>query len=79
PRPAPQQPVRDEYAAYQQSANPVDPLLSMGRQEQHYPPQEHYQQDQDMTRPYVGDPFSTGERLRPEQPDYHQRSDRREW
>ncbi|MFI7224766.1 hypothetical protein ACIBO5_16215 [Nonomuraea angiospora] len=74
-RPAPQ-PVRDDYAAYQQSPapNPVDPLLNMGRQE-------HQQQPDPLSRPYVVDPmFSTGERLRPgEQPDYHERSDRREW
>ncbi|MER5997223.1 hypothetical protein ABT120_01530 [Nonomuraea angiospora] len=73
-RPAPQ-PVRDDYAAYQQSPapNPVDPLMSMGRQE--------HQQPDALSRPYVVDPmFSTGERLRPgEQPDYHERSDRREW
>jgi hypothetical protein len=76
----------------QQAPNPVDPLLALGRQEQ-YPPQDHYspqdqygqdqytqQPDAGMSRPYVGDPmFSTGERLRPEQPDYHERSDRREW
>ncbi|WP_433430990.1 hypothetical protein [Nonomuraea sp. CA-141351] len=68
------QPVHDEYASYQQSQpNPVDPLLALGRQE---PPQ-----PEQLSRPYVGDPmFSTGERLRPEQqPDYHERSDRREW
>ncbi|TMR08933.1 hypothetical protein ETD86_45665 [Nonomuraea turkmeniaca] len=71
------QPTHDDYAAYQQApqANPVDPLLALGRQEPQQP-------DAGMSRPYVGDPmFSTGERLRPEQqhPDYHQRSDRREW
>ncbi|MGP3956620.1 hypothetical protein ACTWPT_11520 [Nonomuraea sp. 3N208] len=76
-RHAPQQPARDDYAGYQQApqANPVDPLLALGRQEPQQP-------DAGMSRPYVGDPmFSTGERLRPEQqhPDYHQRSDRREW
>jgi hypothetical protein len=80
----PQQPARDDYdyAAYQQpqqQPNPVDPLLALGRQEQ-YQPQQQQQPDQGMPRPYLGDPmFSTGERLRPEQPDYHQRSDRREW
>ncbi|MFC6523973.1 hypothetical protein [Nonomuraea rubra] len=89
----PQQPAQD-YGSYQQSPqqpNPVDPLLALGRQEQ-YPPQDQYGQDQygqdqytqqpdaGMSRPYVGDPmFSTGERLRPEQPDYHERSDRRKW
>jgi hypothetical protein len=71
------QPARDDYAAYQQApqANPVDPLLALGRQEPQQP-------DAGLARPYAGDPmFSTGERLRPEQqhPDYHQRSDRREW
>ncbi|TMR96706.1 hypothetical protein [Nonomuraea basaltis] len=75
-----QQPVRDDYGAYQQRApqpNPVDPLLALGRQEQQYQPQ---QPDPNMSAPYAGDPmFSTGERLRPEQPDYHERSDRREW
>ncbi|WP_188187393.1 hypothetical protein [Nonomuraea sp. SYSU D8015] len=80
-RAAPQQPAMDDYAAYQQpqQANPVDPLLALGRQEQQYQP--HQQQpDPNTPRPYAGDPmFSTGERLRPEQPDYHQRSDRREW
>ncbi|QFY11302.1 hypothetical protein GBF35_36170 [Nonomuraea phyllanthi] len=73
PRPEPR-PVHDDYGSYQQGRpNPVDPLLSMGRQEQ--------QQPDPLSRPYVGDPmFSTGERLRPEQqPDYHERSDRREW
>ncbi|MET8988113.1 hypothetical protein ABZW49_21925 [Nonomuraea wenchangensis] len=78
---APQQPAsgyganyRDDYGSYQQP-NPVDPLLALGRQEQ-YP----QQADPGMTRPYVGDPmFSTGERLRPDQPDYHERSDRRDW
>ncbi|WP_345560324.1 hypothetical protein [Nonomuraea rosea] len=81
PRSAPQrrqpQPPVDDYAGYQspQQPNPVDPLLALGRQEQ-YP----QQTDVQMSRPYVGDPmFSTGERLRPEQPDYHERSDRREW
>jgi hypothetical protein len=71
-----QQPVRDDYAAYQQAPqpNPVDPLLALGRQEQY-----QQQPDPNMPRPYAGDLFSTGERLRPEQPDYHQRSDRREW
>ncbi|MEV0613116.1 hypothetical protein AB0I81_07295 [Nonomuraea sp. NPDC050404] len=88
-RSAPQQPPQQDYAAYQQQqASPVDPLLALGRQEQQHQPQEQYpyqeqyqqQPDADMTRPYVGDPmFSTGERLRPEQPDYHERSDRREW
>ncbi|GAA4954940.1 hypothetical protein HD597_001468 [Nonomuraea thailandensis] len=91
-RAAPQQqpqPAQD-YGSYQQPSpqqpNPVDPLLALGRQEQ-YPPQDQYAQDPytqqpdaGMSRPYVGDPmFSTGERLRPEQPDYHERSDRREW
>ncbi|WP_155126381.1 hypothetical protein [[Actinomadura] parvosata] len=92
--PQQQQPAQD-YGSYQQSQqpNPVDPLLALGRQEQ-YPPQDQYghqdqygspdqygqQPDAGMSRPYVGDPmFSTGERLRPEQPDYHERSDRREW
>ncbi|MFI7133788.1 hypothetical protein ACIBQ1_49490 [Nonomuraea sp. NPDC050153] len=74
PRPVPQ-PVHDDYAAYQQNPvpNPVDPLMSMGRPEQ--------QQPDALSRPYVGDPmFSTGERLRPDQqPDYYERSDRREW
>ncbi|MEV0229337.1 hypothetical protein [Nonomuraea sp. NPDC050786] len=69
------QPVRDDYASYQQQSqpNPVDPLLAMGRPEP--------SQGDPLSRPYVGDPmFSTGERLRPEQqPDYHERSDRREW
>ncbi|MFI7633657.1 hypothetical protein [Nonomuraea sp. NPDC049400] len=68
------QPVRDDYASYQQGQpNPVDPLLAMGRPE--------HPQPEPLSRPYVGDPmFSTGERLRPEQqPDYHERSDRREW
>ncbi|NBE97208.1 hypothetical protein [Nonomuraea sp. K271] len=65
PRPAPQQ----RQAPARQ--NPVDPLMAMGRDDHG---------DPEMTRPYVGDPmFSTGERLRPEQPDYHERSDRREW
>ncbi|TDC86750.1 hypothetical protein E1292_47445 [Nonomuraea deserti] len=65
PRPAPQQRQAPSLQ------NPVDPLLALGRQEHG---------DPEMTRPYVGDPmFSTGERLRPEQPDYHERSDRREW
>ncbi|MEV0627030.1 hypothetical protein [Nonomuraea wenchangensis] len=89
-RTAPQQPAaadygadysadyRDDYGSYQQpqqQPNPVDPLLALGRQEQ-YP----QQSDPGMTRPYVGDPmFSTGERLRPDQPDYHERSDRRDW
>ncbi|MET7327715.1 hypothetical protein [Nonomuraea sp. NPDC005650] len=74
PRPAPQ-PVHDDYAAYQQNPgpSPVDPLMSMGRPE--------HQQPDALSRPYVGDPmFSTGERLRPDQqPDYYERSDRREW
>ncbi len=84
-RTAPQQPAadygadyRDDYGAYQQpqqQPNPVDPLLALGRQEQYT-----QQPDPGMTRPYVGDPmFSTGERLRPDQPDYHERSDRRDW
>ncbi|MFI7698746.1 hypothetical protein [Nonomuraea sp. NPDC049480] len=88
-RAAPQQqqpPARDDYAAYQQpqqqQPNPVDPLLALGRQEQYqeqYQPQQQ-QPDPNLPRTYQGDPmFSTGERLRPEQPDYHQRSDRREW
>jgi hypothetical protein len=74
-RPAPQ-PAADDYGSYQNpAANPVDPLLSLGRQEQQYP-----QSEAEMTRPYVDPMFSTGERLRPEQqPDYHERSDRREW
>ncbi|WP_344212065.1 hypothetical protein [Nonomuraea bangladeshensis] len=80
---APQQPsagygadYRDDYGSYQQpQPNPVDPLLALGRQEQY-----QQQSDPGMTRPYVGDPmFSTGERLRPDQPDYHERSDRRDW
>ncbi|MGN9844663.1 hypothetical protein ACTMTI_41705 [Nonomuraea sp. H19] len=75
PRSAPQ-PVRDDYSAYQTPPpNPVDPLMALGRQEQ----QPYQQPDRNMSAPYVGDPFSTGERLRPEQPDYHERSDRREW
>ncbi|MEV0387288.1 hypothetical protein [Nonomuraea sp. NPDC050643] len=63
----------DDYGPYQTPPpNPVDPLMALGRQEQ-------YQQQ--PQQPYAaGDPmFSTGERLRPEQPDYHERSDRREW
>ncbi|MFC4113696.1 hypothetical protein [Nonomuraea zeae] len=76
-QPAP--PPADDYAAYQApQPNPVDPLLALGRQEQY--PSHSQQPDAQMSRPYVGDPmFSTGERLRPEQPDYHERSDRREW
>ncbi|WP_344875833.1 hypothetical protein [Nonomuraea antimicrobica] len=80
PRTMPQrrqpQPAHDDYGSYQgQQANAVDPLLALGRQEAY-----QQQPDPEMTRPYVTDPmFSTGERLRPEQPDYHERSDRREW
>ncbi|MFI6923002.1 hypothetical protein ACIBIZ_23865 [Nonomuraea spiralis] len=84
--PAPVQDSYDSYGspdAYQQSyqqtppANPVDPLLALGRQEQ-YPPQSS---DPNMGRPYVTDPlFSTGERLRPDQQqDYGDGRDRREW
>ncbi|MEW9549287.1 hypothetical protein [Nonomuraea sp. NPDC050783] len=74
-QPQVQQPQGHHSSQAQHQPNPVDPLLALGRQEQ-YPPQP----DQGMSRPYVGDPmFSTGERLRPEQPDYHERSDRREW
>lgn len=76
----PPQPAPDDYGSYQNpqagQANPVDPLLALGRQEQ----QQYPQSEAELTRPYVGDPmFSTGERLRPDQPDYHERSDRREW
>ncbi|MCF6476154.1 hypothetical protein FAF44_48620 [Nonomuraea sp. MG754425] len=94
-RTAPQQaqpPAAPDYGSYQQQGqqpSPVDPLLALGRQDQYQqeqyqqePYQDQYQQQPDagMSRPYVGDPmFSTGERLRPEQPDYHERSDRREW
>ncbi|WP_090929617.1 hypothetical protein [Nonomuraea jiangxiensis] len=74
----PASPAHDDYPSHQGvQPNPVDPLLAMGRQEQYQQPD-----DPSMSRPYVGDPmFSTGERLRPEQqqPDYHERSDRREW
>ncbi|WP_043631250.1 hypothetical protein [Nonomuraea candida] len=71
-----QYPPQDQY----QQQEPYQPRDPYQAQEQ-YPPQDQYQQpDADMSRPYVGDPmFSTGERLRPEQPDYHERSDRREW
>ncbi|MEV4177087.1 hypothetical protein [Nonomuraea sp. NPDC049709] len=74
----PPQPVHDDYGPYQTPPNPVDPLLALGRQEQYQPQQQ--QPDPNLPRSYAGDPmFSTGERLRPEQPDYHERSDRREW
>ncbi|PZG12679.1 hypothetical protein [Nonomuraea aridisoli] len=73
------QPGRDDYAAYQTPPpNPVDPLLALGRQE--YTAQPGGQADPGMSRPYVGDPmFSTGERLRPEQQEYPDGGDRREW
>lgn len=50
---------------YNGAPNPADPLMSMGHQEP------------DRSRPYLDEPlFSTGERLRPDQEEQH---DRREW
>ncbi|MEV5499016.1 hypothetical protein AB0M50_26800 [Nonomuraea fuscirosea] len=83
PQPPQPAPVHDDYGSYQnpQQPNPVDPLMTLGRPDQQYPPASgQHPGQEDLSRPYVGDPmFSTGERLRPDQPDYHERSDRREW